>query len=255
MPLRSYAGPGLGRPSGWECPKCGAPNATARGTQCVSCGFPPDAPKDGAPPVLTTDRNPEGAEGSPLDTPLGSNAAVDPKALEAAPAFSTLPVDGAREQLIRRYKLIEYYGPADWVELGIKRSLFGAKAMGTHGYLIGTEVSEAAIASQTELLQRVTEARSQDPTWEAAGWAANGAVEERPAPSTVFQQTMRAMEEVMEKDPRYARTMAAALETWARASVPARDDNPEQWLNSEELNQVVHILTLIVPTDKEPQPA
>jgi len=246
MPLRNYAGPGLGRGSGWECPNCGAPNASARGSQCISCGYPPDTPA-AEPPTLVTDRVPDGAEESPLDAPLGSNA--QPNAALA---------DGPRQELVRRYKLIEYYGAPDWVELAIKRSLFGAKAMGTHGYLIGTEVSEAAVTSQTELLQRVTEARATDASWEAAGWAsgetpANEVPQERPAPQTVFQQTMRAMEEVMEKDPRYARTMAEALNEWV---VQTQNKPPDetQFLTPDEVSQVVHILTLIT-TDKEPQPA
>jgi len=244
MALRNYGGPGLGRGSGWECPNCGAPNASARGSQCNSCGYPPDDAKTDTPPVLKTDRVPEGAEDSPLDAPLGSNA--QPNAALA---------EGAREQLVRRFKLIEYYGEPEWVELALKRSLFGAKAMGTHGYLIGTEISEQAVSSQTELLQRVTEARTMDPQWEAAGWASGettgSAPIERPAPQTVFQQTIRAMEEVMEKDSRYARTMALALNDWVEKE-EERDDTLV--LTPDEVAQVVHILTLIT-TDKEPVPA
>ena len=239
MPLRNYSGPGLGRGSGWECPNCGAPNGSPRGSQCVSCGFPPDQPKvtTDAPPVLTANRDPEGAKGSPLDAPLGSNAAA------------VLPAEGERQPFVRRYKLIEYYGPADWVETAITRSLFGAQSVGTHGYLIGTEVSEAAIASQTELLQRVTEARSQDPTWEAGFWAEKrpetaAALPERPDPPTVFQQTIRAMEDVMEKDPRYARTMALALNDWVEKNADSEVD-PTLHLTPDEVSQVVHILTLI----------
>lgn len=249
MPLRNYGGPGLGRPSGWECPNCGAPNGSPRGSQCVSCGFPPDTPAAADPLVLTTDHNPDGA----VDSPLGSNAtrpaaAVDPQALEAA---------ANPDQLVRRYKLIEYYGPVTWVETAIKRSLFGAQSVGTHGYLIGSEVSEGAIASQTELLQAATQARSQDPSWEAGFWAEKpetaAALPERPTPPTVFQQTMRAMEEVMEKDPRYARTMALALNDWVEKNENTVI-NEALHLTPDEVSQVVHILTLIT-TDKEPQPA
>ncbi len=246
MPLRNYSGPGLGRGSGWECPNCGGPNTSARGSQCVHCGFPPDEPEETTVPTLATDRNPEGADGSPLDAPLGSNAQPN-----AALAREAVPTDAPREQLVRRYKLIEYYGSPEWVDQSIKRSLFGAQAMGTHGYLIGTEVTESAVTSQTELLQRVTEARTTEPEW-IGGVNAVPGVEERPAPPTVFQQTMRAMEEVMEKDPRYARTMALALNDWVEKNERA---DPELHLTPEEVGQVVHILTLITTDKPEPTPA
>lgn len=237
MALRNYGGPGLGRGAGWECPYCGGPNASARGSQCVHCGKPEE---ETVTPTLETDRTPDGAEASPLDAPLGSNA--EPKHTVS---------DGPREQLVRRYKLIEYYGDPAWVEQVMSRSLFGAQAVGTHGYLIGTEVSESAVSSQTELNQRMTDARTTEPTW--LGGMNEPGRDMRPEPPTVFQQTMRAMEEVMEKDPRYARTMAVALNDWVEKNAETELDATVV-LTPDEVSQVVHILTLI-STEKEPQPA
>lgn len=237
MALKTYGGPGLGRGGGWECPNCGGPNASARGTKCVHCGFPPEDPKAELPivgPKLATDRDPEGAESSPLDAPLGSNA-----------------VDSTeRVQMVRRYKLIEYYGPPEWVEKTIKRSLTGAWTMGLDCYLIGTEVSEQAVSSQVELLQRMTDARASEGQWLAMSGQLERAQEriEAPQPTpqpTQFEHAMKAMEDVMQKDARYAHTIAAALDYWAKNA--PKGESPEQWINDEELTQVVQVLSLLTP--------
>jgi len=69
----------------------------------------------------------------------------------------------------------------------------------------------------------------------------------------VFQQTIRAMEDVMEKDSRYARTMALALSEWL-VQTQNKPTDETQLLTRDEVDQVIHILTLIAP-DKEPTPA
>jgi hypothetical protein len=223
MALKSYAGATLGRGSGWECPECGAPNASPRGSQCVSCGFPPDG-------TLAGDVTPTAEPASPLGQ---------------TPTPVTPTPQGDRELMVRRFKLIEYYGPAEWVEHTLTNSLSGAYAMGDKGgYLIGTEVPEEGINNSVQLLQAITTARQTEATWRAQEWQdRQSGAPEPPAPNpavSAFQKTMAQMGDVMAKDPRYTKTIADAL-TAFYTRTPETDITAEH-LTQEEVENLVAVL-------------
>lgn len=234
MGLRSFAGPLLGKPSGWECPYCSQPNTGPRGSQCMHCGAPKEETQDAPPipPAPTDDAvTSDVPETSPLDAPLGSDAEA------------TL-----RQQLVRRYKLIEYYGPAEWVDDTIALSLSGACEMGTSRYVIGTEVSEAAIMGQVELQQRVTEARTSPPRWTAQD-------RQNRVHAAAARSPLQALEAAMAQDPRYAKTLVDALKAFYERT-PAVDITPAH-LHEEEAEQLIAALQRIVDstTPKEAVPA